>query len=265
MDAAAWLAVATWGAIAVISPLVWESSRRPRRSGARWLLVAAALALATLDLAGLLRYGQAPAWLVLVVLALGGGGTLVGLAVGARLVFRARRAERNPSVAPDQLIIEPPRLWIRPLRPGNIGGRGPLARVDEWLAADGPRPTVGWWHNGGLLVDQRGAALVDAAGLRHALPAGITTMLNPSVPRSLFLINDAYHVLARLPITGFSSAALKEFAAAANWRYTTEFVESVHEATVQVDLRRTVVDHAAKEDGAVRRARGSLRRHFHRT
>jgi hypothetical protein len=265
MDSAAWLALATWVTIAIISPLAWESSRRPRRSGSRLTLAAAALMVFTLDLTALLRYAHAPAALVLGLFVAGGSIAVVGTLIGIRRGLRARRAERNPRVAPDQLIIDPPRLWVRPLAPGERGGRGPLWRVDEWLAADGPKPTAGWWHNGGLLLDQRGAALVDAAGLRHALPAGITTMLNPSVPKSLLLTNDAYHVLARLPVTGFSGPALKEFAVAADWRYTTEFVEAIREAPDQVDLRRIVVDHAAKDDGAVRRVSGSLRRHFHRS
>lgn len=265
MDSAGWLALATWVAIAIISPLAWESTRRPRRFGARLTLAASALAVCTLDLTALLRYATAPAGLVLAVFVVGGSVALVGVLIGIRRGLRARSAERNPTVAADQLITDPPRLWIRPLAPSESGGRGPLRRVDEWLAADGPKPTAGWWHNGGLLLDLRGAALVDAAGLRHALPRGVTTMLNPSVPRSLLLTNDAYHVLARLPVTGFSATALKEFAAAADWRYTTEFVEDIREAPNEVDLRRTVVDHAAKDDGAVRRVSGSLRRHFHRS
>ncbi len=264
MDVAALLSLGTWVAVAIISPLWWESSRRPRRSGSRLIIAAAALLVFTLDLATLLYLAGVPIGWPSTVLGLGGTGALGVLALGVRRGLRARRAERNPNVAPDQLLVEPPRLWVRPRQPGSPGGSGPLRRVDEWLAADGPRPTAGWWHNGGLLLDQRGAALVDAAGLRHALPAGVTTMLNPSVPRSLMLVDDTHHALARLPITGFGSTALKEFAAAADWRYTTEFVEFIRDAPDQLDLRRCVVDHAAKEDGALRRVRGSLRRHLHR-
>ncbi|HEX3780540.1 MAG TPA: hypothetical protein VHX38_12810 [Pseudonocardiaceae bacterium] len=265
MDTASWLALTTWVAIAISSPLAWESSRRPRRSGARLILAGSALAVFTVAVAATLRYARVPTGWVLGSLIAGVGVALVTVIVGTRRGLRARRAERNPNVAPDQLVTEPPRLWVRPLAPRGPGGHGPLRRVDEWLAADGPRPTAGWWHNGGLLLDQRGAALVDAAGLRHALPAGVTVMLNLSVPRSLMLLNDAHAVLVRLPITGFSTPALKDFAAATNWQYSTELAEFIRGAPDEVDLRRSVVDHAAKDDGAVRRVSGSLRRHFHRS
>ena len=61
-------------------------------------------------------------------------------------------------------------------------------------------------------------------------------------------------MLVRLPTTGFASAELKGFARAAHWTYTTEFAEFFRDGPDLLDLRRTVIDHLAKDDGAVVRA-----------
>ena len=145
-------------------------------------------------------------------------------------------------------------VWVRPRQLDGEPPRGIGDRVDRWLASDGPAPTAGWWHNGGLQLDQRGPALVDAAGLRHPLPVTVTGMVNPSVPRSLMLVDEHGTVAVRLPTTGFNNVELKDFAAAANWTYSTALAEYLRDDPDLVDLRRAVVDHLAKDDGAMLRA-----------
>ncbi len=254
MTEAAWLALVTWLTIALVIPLAWESSRRPRRSGSRLGLLAAALAVAVLDLTAVLHYVRAPGAALSTALVVGELLALVLAGFAVWRTIRARRLERNPNVGADQLITTPARLWVRPHPPVEQAAHGPLSRVDAWLAADGPKPSAGWWHNGGLLLDERGPAFVDAAGLRRALPAAVTGMVNPSVPRSLMLVNAKNTVLVRLPTTGFNNGELHEFADAARWTYTTVFGEYLREDPDLLDLRRGVVDHLAKDDGAVLRA-----------
>lgn len=254
MTEAAWLALVTWLTIALVIPLAWESTRKPRRSGARLGLLAAAVAVAVLDVTAVLHYARAPSAVLSIVLVVGEGLALVLAVLAVRRTVRARKAEREPDVGADQLIIAPARLWVHPHRPAEQIGHGPLSRVDAWLAADGPKPSAGWWHNGGLLLDERGPAFVDAAGLRHALPAGVAGMVSPSVPRSLMLTNAKSTVLVRLPTTGFNNDELKDFADAARWTYSTVFGEYLRDDPDILDLRRGVVDHLAKDDGAVVRA-----------
>ncbi|HEY4018268.1 MAG TPA: hypothetical protein VGM75_06250 [Pseudonocardiaceae bacterium] len=254
MTATAWVALTTWLGVALVVPFAWESTRRRRRSPARLGLAAIAFFVLFLDLTALLHGLHTPAALVLAVLVGGEGLALVMACLAVRRKVLASRAEREPQVGADQLIIEPPRLWVRPHPPVEQTGHGPWSRVDAWLAADGPKPSAGWWHNGGLLLDGRGPAFVDAAGLRHPLPATVTAMVNPSVPRSLMLVNERHNVVVWLPTTGFADHELKDFAKAAHWSYTSEFAEFLRDAQDAVDLRRAVVDHLAKDDGAVRRA-----------
>lgn len=254
MTEAGWLALVTWLTIALVIPLAWESTRWPRRSGARLGLLAAPLAIAVLDLTAVLHYVRVPAVALSSVLVVG-ELVAVGLAgFAVRRTVRARRREREPDVGADQLVTEPARLWVRPHPPVERAGHGPLSRVDAWLAADGPKPSAGWWHNGGLLLDERGPAFVDAAGLRHALPTAVARMVNPSVPRSLMLVDEASTVLVRLPTTWFNNEELSAFAEAARWTYTTVFAQYLHDDPDILDLRRGVIDHLAKDDSAVLRA-----------
>jgi hypothetical protein len=255
MTEAIWLVFVTWLTIALVIPLAWETARRPRRSAARLGLAAAALAMLVLDLSALLHYWRVPSAAWVALLAGGEALALVMIGFAVRRTILARRAEREPWVGADQLITEPALLWVRPHPPRGDTEHGPLlSRVDAWLAADGPKPSAGWWHNGGLQLDQRGPALVDAAGLRHPLPATVTGMVNPSVPRSLVLLGERGTVVVRLPTTGFNNTELKNFADAARWSYTTEFAEYLRDDADILELRRAVVDHLAKDDGAVRRA-----------
>ncbi|HEY4460919.1 MAG TPA: hypothetical protein VGN81_41845 [Pseudonocardiaceae bacterium] len=249
-----WQAVITWLTIALVVPLTWEAARRPRRSGARLGFAAVAFAVFVVDVAALLDSVRVPPDATVSVFVGGEALALVLICFAVRRTVRARRAEREPRVGADQFIAEPALLWVRPHPPIEDTAHGPLlSRVDAWLSADGPRPSAGWWHNGGLQLDQRGPALVDAAGLRHPFPAGVTGMVNPSVPRSLLLVDSGRTVLVRLPTTGFASAELTEFALAARWTYTTQLTEFFRDDPDLLDLRRCVVDHVAKDDGAVAR------------
>jgi hypothetical protein len=247
-----WQAVITWLTIALVVPLTWEAARRPRRSGARLGFAAIAIAVFVVDVAALLDSVRVPAIATGSVFACGEALAVILIGFAIRRTVRARRAEREPQIGADQLSTEPALLWIRPHPPVEDTANGPLlSRVDAWLSADGPRPSAGWWHNGGLHLDQRGPALIDAAGLRHPFPAGVTGMVNPSVPRSLLLVDDGHTVLVRLPTTGFTGGELTEFALVARWAYTTELTEFFRDDPDLLDLRRCVVDHLAKDDGAV--------------
>ena len=254
MTEAGWLALVTWLTFALVIPLAWESTRRPRRSGARLGLLTAALAIMVLDLAAVLHYARASSVVLSTVLVFGELVALVLAGFAVRRTIRARRREREPEVGAEQLVMEPARLWVHPHRPVEQVGHGPLSRVDAWLAADGPKPSAGWWHNGGLLLDERGPAFVDAAGLRHALPTAVARMVNPSVPRSLMLVDGTSTVLVRLPTTGFNNEELSAFADAARWTYTTVFAQYLRDDPDILDLRRGVIDHLAKDDGAMLRA-----------
>jgi hypothetical protein len=254
MAEASRLALVTWLTVALVVPLTWESARRPRRSGSRLGLAAVAAAILTVDLTTFLHYLRVPSAALQAVLAGGAMLTMVMICLATRRTILARRAERAPDVGADQLITEPARLWVRPHPPVQRDGHGPWSRFDAWLAADGPKPSVGWWHNGGLQLDQRGPAFVDAAGLRHPLPTNVTGMLNPSVPRSLLLIDERHTVLVRLPTTGFNNGELKNFADTAGWTYTTDLADYLRDDPDVLDLRRDVVDHLAKEGGAVLKA-----------
>jgi hypothetical protein len=253
MTGTAWVALTTWLAVALVVPFAWEATRRRRRSPGRTSLTAVAVFVLALDLSVLLHNLHTPAALVLVVLIGGEALALVMAVLAVRRLIVARRAERAPQVGAEQLITDPADFWVRPHPPIEQATHGPLSRVDAWLAADGPKPSAGWWHNGGLLLDGRGPAFVDAAGLRHPLPDTVTAMVNPSVPRSLVLVNDRHNVVVWLPTTGFANAELKDFADAAHWSYTTEMAELLRDAHEVADLRRAVVDHLAKDDGTVRK------------
>lgn len=254
MAQATWLGLVTWVTVALVVPLAWESARRPRRSGARLGLAAAAVVVSVLGVIALLRYFGVPSVVLLATFAVGEAVALVTAVLAVRRTVLTRRAEREPTVEPGQLITEPALLWVHPHPPVQRGEHGRWSRVDAWLAADGPKPSAGWWHNGGLQLDQRGAAFVDAAGLRHALPPAVTGMVNPSVPRSLMLVDGRSTVVVRLPTTGFHHDELRDFAIAANWTYTTALAQYLRDDPDVLDLRRGVIDHLAKDDGAVLRA-----------
>ncbi|HKN98759.1 MAG TPA: hypothetical protein VJX10_16690 [Pseudonocardiaceae bacterium] len=233
-------------AVTVALPVVVDWMRRqPPRSAHRLIGWAYVVSLAVVMSDAILALnGVRWRWLVGVLVA---GQVVAGvpMGIGWARVREARRVAEEQLLRPDNLAPGDARVWVRPLRspddqPRSIGGR-----VDRWLATDGPAPTAGWWHNGGLIVDERGPALVDAAGLRHGLPAGVTVLVQWAAPRAVLLVDDEEALLARLPTTGFDEADLRRFAVAAGWRYD----RSVHPnrtARQAIDLRDAVVDKAAK-------------------
>lgn len=169
----------------------------------------------------------------------------VPMGIGWARLRSARRVAEERLLRPDNVAPGSARVWVRPLRMTGDPPRGWGGRVDRWLATDGPEPTAGWWHNGGLIVDERGPALVDAAGLRHGLPAGVAVLVQWVAPRAVLLVDDGDALLARLPTTGFEEADLRRFAVAAGWRYD-RTVHPSRTARTAVDLRDAVVDKAAK-------------------
>lgn len=234
--------------------LVNWSHRHPPHSARRlvgWALVLSASVVTADGILALNTIGRR--WLVVVLVA-GQAAAAVPLGIGwARLREDRRRAE---SPGPDRLalVLGDPALWVRPRPRDGDPPRGFGGRVDRWLASDGPVPTAGWWHNGGLILDERGPALVDAAGLRHDLPAGTRVLVRIATPRSVLLVDGRQTLLARLPTTGFGEDDLRRFALAAGWRYdrTARPTRTAREA---VDLRTAVVDQAAKDRRPTRTGR----------
>lgn len=247
------------GVTVVVVPLMLEWIRRqPPRSGRRLVgwghLGAFVLTSATIVL---WCYGLSLTWCAVMLF---GGLVLAAVptSVGRVLVRDEQRLAEDRLLRPDRLALGEPRLWVRPRqldgdRPRGIGGR-----VDAWLASDGPAPTAGWWHNGGLIMDDRGPALVDAAGLRHGLPSATAALVLVTAPKSVWLVDAKETFVARLPTTGFDEPDLRRFAVAAGWRYSTG-VSPARTAPEAVDLRSAVVDRAAKDRRATR-SRGVLRR-----
>lgn len=153
------------------------------------------------------------------------------------------------------LPLRDPLVLARPVRPPWSAYQ---RSVDRWLAEDGPTPTAGWWHNGGLVVDLLGASLLDAAGLRHALPAEVATLCRTTAPRGLLLLDARDRIVARLP-TGFAEDDLRRVCAAAGWEFRGAAGPSGEAAKV-LDLRRAVVDRAARDGGLAARLGAAVRR-----
>lgn len=244
----------------VLPPLVEWTRRKPPGSGRRAIGVGCLVFLSGLIIDGVLALNEVPlVWLVVVVI-----GCAVLATLPAGMGMTRLRAERRQADAlllrPDTLALGATRLWVRPRRSDREPAKGFGARVDRWLASDGPAPTAGWWHNGGLIVDDHGPALVDAAGLRHGLPGRTAALVLVPAPKSVLLVDERETLLARLPTTGFDEPELRQFATAAGWRYNNAGSNPGRTAPQAVDLRSAVVDRAAKDKRSQTRTRGTPRR-----
>lgn len=255
-----WPWVFTGLAATVVLPWLVEWIRRqPPRSGKRFIGWGWVVSLSSLVADGILALnGISVFWLIVVFFA-----TQVVAAFpigwGKFLIREAEREDEELHLRPDHLALAAPRLWVRPRQLDGQPPRGIGGRVDRWLATDGPAPTAGWWHNGGLIVDDAGPALVDAAGLRHELPARTAVLLLVPAPKSVLLVDERETLLARLPTTGFAEPDLRRFATAAGWRYDTGSSPG-RTARQAVDLRSAVVDKAARDRRSATRTKGVLRR-----
>lgn len=233
-------------AVTVALPVVVDWMRRqPPRSGYRLVGWAYVVSLTVVMVDAILALnGVLWQWLI-VVLGAGQVVAAVPMGIGWAWLRESRRVDEERLLRPDNLAPGEARVWVRPLPLAGDPPRGLGGRVDRWLATDGPEPTAGWWHNGGLIVDERGPALVDAAGLRHGLPAGVAVLVQWAAPRAVLLVDAEDALLARLPTTGFEEADLRRFATAAGWRYD-RTVHPNRTAREAIDLRDAVVDRAAK-------------------
>jgi hypothetical protein len=241
-------------ALVMLPVLVEWIRRRPPRSPQRligwgvvmstgFITAAAVLALNGVDLP----------WLIVVMF----GGQFVAaipVTIGWAGLRDRQRQDDERHLRPDHLALADAQLWVRPRQLDGDLPRGITGRVDRWLATDGPTPTAGWWHNGGLILDDRGPALVDATGLRHGLPQATRAMVLLNVPKSVLLVDGDTALLARLPTTGFDEQDLRRFAVAAGWRYDSD-VSPARTARQAIDLRASVVDRAARERKLPTRAR----------
>jgi hypothetical protein len=234
-------------AVLIVLPVLIEwMRRRPPHSPQRLMGWAGILAVGVVTTVAILALaGIGWTWLV-VALAVGDFLAALPMGVGWAWLRAVRRGHDERTYAPENLLRGPAEVWIRPRERADAGPRGLSGRVDRWLAADGPTPTAGWWHNGGLIMDDRGPALVDAAGLRHELPSATTALIRLAAPRSVLLVDDQEALVARLPITGFDDTDLREFCAAAGWRYGDAFGFG-RTARYAMDLRAVVADHAARD------------------
>jgi hypothetical protein len=248
-------------ALVVALPVLVEwMRRRPPRSPQRLMGWAGLLAVVVVTTDAMLALaGVGWVWL-LVVLACGDFVASVPMGIGWAWLRANRRGEEERQYTPERLALGPAQLWVRPHQADDTAPRGLSGRVDRWLATDGPRPTAGWWHNGGLILDERGPALVDAAGLRHGLPSTTAALIRLTAPKSVLLVDDDQALLARLPTTGFDDRDLQRFCAAAGWRYG-DAVSSGRTARSAIDLRATVADQAAQDKRRLTTmARQALRR-----
>lgn len=233
-------------AVTVALPMVVDWLRRqPPRSAQRVVAWAYLVALTVVMVDAILALNGVPWQWLIVVLAGGQVIAAVPMGIGWAWLREARRADEERLLRPDDFAPGEALVWVRPVRLADDRPRGLAGRVDRWLATDGPRPTAGWWHNGGLIVDERGPALVDAAGLRRGLPAGVAVLVQWAAPRAVLLVDEKDALLARLPTTGFEEADLRRFAVAAGWRYD-RTVHPNRTARQAIDLRDAVVDKAAK-------------------
>jgi hypothetical protein len=257
-DEWAWVLAAS--AVLLVLPVLLEWMRkRPPRSPQRLIGWAGVLSITVITVdAALTLNGVGVLWRV-IVLAGGQFAASIPLGIGWARLRAARREDEERHLRPDHLALGEPTLWVRPRQVDGDLPRGIGGRVDKWLATDGPAPTAGWWHNGGLVLDEHGPALVDAAGLRHGLPPATTALVLISVPRSVMLVDDDKALLARLPTTGFDERDLRRFATAAGWRYDNG-LSPTHTARQAIDLRASVVDKAARQRRRSTRSRGVLRR-----
>jgi hypothetical protein len=247
-------------AVTVVLPMVVEwMRRRPPHSGQRLMGWGFLVSLSIITADAILALNGVPwQWLVGVLV----GGQVVAavpLGIGWARVRAASRREEELRLRPDHVAPGEAQVWVRPRQLDGEPPRGIGDRVDRWLASDGPSPTAGWWHNGGLILDERGPALVDAAGLRHGLPLATVTLVLVTAPKSVFLVDERETLLARLPTTGFDEPDLRRFAVAAGWRYDRS-AQPNRTARQAVDLRAAVVDRAAKDRRLPTKARGVLRR-----
>jgi hypothetical protein len=99
---------------------------------------------------------------------------------------------------------------------------------NKWTAAG-----RGWWANGALVVEEDGAALVDADGGRHPLdlPAFGGRLIKAGEPAihlssggaaesaAIFVADETGHPVLRIPAHGFDDQGLRQFAAAAGLTY----------------------------------------------
>jgi hypothetical protein len=255
-----WPWVITGLAVTVALPLVVEWMRSyPPRSAHRMMGWAYVISLTIVTADAILALNGVPwPWLVIVL----AGGQVVAsvpLGIGWAGARAEKRQDEERHLRPDLLAPGEATVWVRPKQLNGDPPRGIGGRVDRWLATDGPSPTAGWWHNGGLILDDHGPALVDAAGLRHGLPGGTAALVQLTAPKAVLLIDNRETLLARLPTTGFDEQDLRRFAVAAGWRYDSE-ARPNRTARQAVDLRTAVVDRAARTRRLPTRSKGVLRR-----
>jgi hypothetical protein len=233
-------------AMTVALPVVVDWLRRlPPRSAQRLPVWACVVSFSVVTVDAILALNDVPwQWLV-GVLAAGQLVAAVPLGIGLTRLRAAGRRREESLLRPDRVAPGAAELWVRPRRHDIVAPRRLGGRVDRWLAADGPAPTAGWWHNGGLIVDDRGPALVDAAGLRHGLPTDTTTLVQLTAPKSVLLLDVREQLLARLPTTGFDEDDLRHYAVVAGWRYD-RTIRPQRTSRQAVDLRGAVIDRAAR-------------------
>ncbi|GAA1941034.1 hypothetical protein GCM10009754_05420 [Amycolatopsis minnesotensis] len=236
-----WLGVTGAALLTVALPIVWETLVRRPPAAARAQGWAVALAVTVLGTAALLDWARVPAGWLLALVLVGETGAVALFRTARRRWLRWQHTEQERLYTKENLASGPWQIWTRPHRERHSV---PSSRVDRWLAADGPAPTAGWWHHGGLTVGAHGPALLDAAGVPHRLPEAVTTMIHLPVPHALLLVDDAQTLLAWLPTAGFADPELREYCRVAGWRYA-DRIGFGHEDRHALDLRPCVADTAA--------------------
>jgi len=235
-------------AVLIVLPVLLEwMRRRPPHSPQRlmaWAGVFAVGVVVTVAVLAILGVGWV--WL-LAVLVVGDFLAALPMGVGWAWLRATRRGIAERQYAPENLVRGPAQAWVRPRQATRTPSDARLsARVDRWLAADGPVPTAGWWHNGGLILDDRGPALVDAAGMRHELPDTAAALIRLAVPKSVVLVDEEDVLVARLPTAGFEAVDLREFCELVGWAYGDSFTFG-RTARYAIDLRAMVADHPARD------------------
>lgn len=235
-------------AVLIVLPILLEwIRRRPPHSPQRLMGWAGVMAVGVaVTVAVLAIVGVGWMWL-LIALVVGDFLAALPMGVGWAWLRAIRRGVAERQYAPENLVRGPAQAWVRP-RQATFGplSDGLAERVDRWLASDGPMPTAGWWHNGGLILDDRGPALVDAAGMRHELPGTASALIRLAVPKSVLLVDADDVLVARLPTAGFEVAELQEFCELVGWEYGDEWTFR-RTARYAIDLRAMVADHAARD------------------